>query len=730
MAKKKKTEKKEIVYAPIVYQPITETIEKNYMPYVMSVIVSRAIPEIDGLKPSHRKLLYTMYKMGLLTGGRTKSANIVGATMKLNPHGDASIYETMVRLTRGNATLLHPLVDSKGSFGKQYSSEMKYAASRYTECKLDPICAELFSGIDKDAVDMIDNYDATMKEPVLLPTTFPNILVMPNMGIAVGMASNICSFNLSEVGDGTIALLRKPNLSVDKILELIKAPDFSGGGTVLYDEEQMRQVYLTGQGSVRLRARYVFDKENNSIDVIQIPYSTTIELIKAKLTALYKEGKIKEVTDFNDLTDLGGLKLTLDIRRGVDPDKLMAKLFKLTPLEDSFKCNFNVLIDGAPRTMGIVEILTEWIRFRLVCLRREIAFDLGKKRDKLHLLLALGKILLDIDKAIRIIRHTEKEADVVPNLMKGFDIDEIQANYIAEIKLRNLNREYILNRISEIEGLQAEIADMEETLKDELKQKALIIKQLTEIKKKYGQPRRTQILPLNMAPTYEEDDSPENYNARFVLSRDGYFKKITFQSLRGNDEQKCKEGDEIAQIFDGENRDNLVFVTNQRQLYRAKADDFDTTKASALGDYLPVKLHMDPDEKPILMNIQNKYPAKEHFVFIFANGKGVRISASNYETTGNRRKLTSIYSGSAPIVAAFYEKEPMEILLKSSDNRGIVIKSSLIPEMATKTSGGVTLMTLKKGATLVSATIDLSTLDDGSKGLKKIKIPATGVLLS
>ncbi|MBQ8431774.1 MAG: topoisomerase IV [Clostridia bacterium] len=731
MAKKKKTEKKEIVYAPIVYQPITETIEKNYMPYVMSVIVSRAIPEIDGLKPSHRKLLYTMYKMGLLTGGRTKSANIVGATMKLNPHGDASIYETMVRLTRGNATLLHPLVDSKGSFGKQYSSEMKYAASRYTECKLDPICAELFSGIDKDAVDMIDNYDATMKEPVLLPTTFPNILVMPNMGIAVGMASNICSFNLAEICDGTIALLRKPNLSVEKLMELVKAPDFSGGGTVLYDEEQMKQVYLTGQGSVRLRARYVFDKENNSIDVIQIPYSTTIELIKAKLTALYKEGKIKEVTDFNDLTDLGGLKLTLDIRRGVDPDKLMTKLFKLTPLEDSFKCNFNVLIDGAPRTMGIIEILTEWIRFRLGCLKREIAYDLGKKRDKLHLLLALGKILLDIDKAIRIIRHTEKEADVVPNLMKGFDIDEIQANYIAEIKLRNLNREYILNRISEIEGLQAEIADMEETLADELKQKALIIKQLTEIKKKYGQPRRTQILPVGMAATYVEDDSPENYNARFVLTKEGYFKKVTFQSLRGNDEQKCKEGDEITQIFDGENKDNLIFVTNQRQIYRAKADDFETTKASALGEYLPVKLHMDADEKPVFMRIQNKYPAKENFVFIFANGKGVRISASNYETTGNRRKLTSVYSGASPIVAVFYEeKEPFEILLKSSDNRAIVIKSSLIPQMATKTSGGVTLMTLKKGATLVSATADLSELGEGSKGLKKIKIPATGVLLS
>ena len=731
MAKKKKQENKEIIYAPIVYQPITETIEKNYMPYVMSVIVSRAIPEIDGLKPAHRKLLYTMYKMGLLTGGRTKSANIVGATMKLNPHGDASIYETMVRLTRGNATLLHPLVDSKGSFGKQYSSEMKYAASRYTECKLDVICNELFAGIDKDAVDMVDNYDATMKEPVLLPTTFPNILVMPNMGIAVGMASNICSFNLAEICDGTIALLRKPNLSVEKIMELIKAPDFSGGGTVLYDEEQMKQVYLTGQGSVRLRARYVYDKANGSIDIIQIPYSTTIELIKAKLTALYKEGKIKEITDFNDLTDLGGLKLTLDIRRGVDPDKLMTKLFKLTPLEDSFKCNFNVLIDGAPRTMGIIEILTEWIRFRLGCLRREITFDLGKKRDKLHLLLALGKILLDIDKAIRIIRHTEKEADVVPNLMKGFDIDEIQANYIAEIKLRNLNREYILNRISEIEGLQAEIADMEETLKDELKQKALIIKQLTEIKKKYGQPRRTQILPVNMAATYTEDESPENYNARFVLTQDGYFKKITFQSLRGNDEQKCKEGDAIRQLFDGENKDNLVFVTNQRQMYRAKADDFDTTKASALGEYLPVKLHMDAEEKPIFMRIQNKYPAKENFIFIFANGKGVRISASNYETTGNRRKLTSVYSGASPIVAVFYEeKEPFDILLKSSDNRAIVIKSSLIPQMATKTSGGVTLMTLKKGTTLVNATTDLSGLDEGSKGLKKIKIPATGVLLS
>ena len=727
MAKKK--EEKVIHYAPIVYQPITETIEKNYMPYVMSVIVSRAIPEIDGLKPAHRKLLYTMYKMGLLTGPRTKSANIVGQTMRLNPHGDASIYETMVRLTRGNATLLHPLVDSKGSFGKQYSSDMKYAAARYTECKLDPICTELFGGIDKNAVDMVDNYDATMKEPVLLPTTFPNILVMPNMGIAVGMASNICSFNLAEVCDGTIAMLRKPNLSVDKLMEIIKAPDFSGGGVILYEREQMKQIYETGQGSVRLRARYVFDKANNCIEIVQIPYSTTIELIQAKLTALYKEGKLKEVTDFRDEIDLSGFKLTLDIRRGVDPDKLMARLFRQTPLEDSFKCNFNVLIDSVPRTMGLCGILTEWIRFRLGCLRRELEFDLQKKKDKLHLLLALGKILLDIDKAIRIIRKTEKEEDVVPNLMKGFDIDEIQANYIADIKLRNLNREYILNRISDIEGLQKEIAEMEEILADELRQKAVIIGQLQEIKKKYGQARRSQIVTSWKQVTSEELNEAENYNARFVLTREGYFKKITFQSLRGNDEQKCKDGDSILNMMDGENRDDLIFFTDHAQLYRAKADDFDTAKASALGEYLPVKLKMDPDEKPILMNVQNSYPAKENVIFLFENGKGVRVSVANYEITGNRRRITSAFSAKSPVVAAFYEKEPMEILLVGSDNRGIVIKSTLIPLMSTRTSGGVTLMSLKPGQTVVRATTDLSEFADGSKGLKKLKIPATGVPL-
>ena len=730
MARKQKKEKKEIVYAPIVYQPITETIEKNYMPYVMSVIVSRAIPEIDGLKPAHRKLLYTMYKMGLLTGGRTKSANIVGQTMKLNPHGDASIYETMVRLTRANETLLHPLIDSKGSFGKQYSSSTVPSASRYTEAKLEPICAELFGGIEKNAVDMIDNYDATMKEPVLLPTTFPNVLVMPNMGIAVGMASNICSFNLAEVCDGTIAMLRKPRLPLDKLMELIKAPDFPGGGVILYDEEEMKRIYTTGVGSVRMRARYVFDKENSCIEIIQIPYSTTIELIMAKLTALYKEGKIKEITDFRDETDLNGFKLTLDVRRGTDPEKLMAKLFKLTPLEDSFRCNFNVLIDSTPRTMGVQEILREWINFRLGCLRRELRFDLKKKKDKLHLLLGLGKILLDIDKAIRIIRKTEKESQVVPNLMAGFEIDEIQANFIAEIKLRYLNREYIINRLAEIEDLQKEIADMEETLKDELKQKALIIQQLTDVKKKYGQARRTQIVAAGAIKEYKEEEHIENYPARFVLSREGYFKKITFRSLQGNDEQAFKEDDEQLYLVDGQNTDNFIFLTNQQQLYRAKAEDFDTTKASALGDYLPVKLKMDPDEKPILMNIQNKYPAKENIVLIFENGKGVRISVANYEITGNRRKITSAYSKNSPVVAAFYEKSPMEIMITSSDGRAILIKSSLIPIMATRTSGGVTLMSMKKGIKIVSATNDPTKIPEDAKGLKKVKIPTTGVLLN
>lgn len=717
----------EIIYAPVQEQLITDTIEKNYMPYVMSVIVSRAIPEIDGLKPSHRKLLYTMYKMGLLTGNRTKSANVVGQTMKLNPHGDMAIYETMVRLTRGHEALLHPFVDSKGSFGKQYSSNMRFAASRYTEVKLDSFCAELFHGIDKDAVDLVPNYDNTMQEPVLLPTTFPNILVTPNMGIAVGMASNICSFNLSEICDGTIAVLKNPNVSIDKILDIIKAPDFPGGGAILYDREEMKRIYETGSGSVRIRSRYNYDKAQNCIDIIQIPYSTSIEVILNKISDLVKEGKLKEIVDFRDEIDLSGFKLTLDLRRGVDPDKLMLKLFKLTPLEDSFKCNFNVLIESTPRQMGVVEIIKEWIKFRLVCLKRELNFDLKKKKDKLHLLLGLGKILLDIDKAIKIIRHTEKEEDVIPNLMSGFGIDEIQAEYIAEIKLRNLNKQYIINRINEIEGLQAEIAKIEDILADELKQKALISSQLTEIKKKYGQPRRSQIIHMDDVVAYNADEEVENYNVRLYMTKEGYFKKITLQSLRGNDEQKLKETDVLTYTVDTDNLSDLIFVTNKQQIYRAKTADFECCKASAMGEFLPARLGMDEGERPVFMRVQKDYPENEYFVYVFENGKGVKIPASCYETKGNRRKLVNAYSAVSPICSVFYEveKEPFEILLVSDAERAISIKTSLIPAKTTRTSGGVTLMTMKKGNKLLYATDNIP--ESYSKGYKKLKIPASGV---
>lgn len=734
MAKKTKATKEtqEIEYAPIQPQIITETIEKNYMPYVMSVIISRAIPEIDGLKPSHRKLLYTMYKMGLLTGPRTKSANVVGATMKLNPHGDMAIYETMVRLTRSNESLLHPFVDSKGSFGKQYSSDMRFAASRYTEVKLDTFCNELFRGIDKDAVDLIDNYDGTMKEPVLLPTTFPNVLVTPNTGIAVGMASSICSFNLSEICDGTIALLKNPKLSVDRMLDIVKAPDFPGGGAILYNRDDMRQLYETGSGSVRIRSRYNYDKSANCIDIIQIPYSTTIEVILKRISDLVKEGKLKEITDFRDEIDLSGFKLTLDLRRGVDPEKLMNKLFRITPLEDSFKCNFNILIDSTPRQMGVIEILSEWIRFRMGCLRRELTFDLKKKQDKLHLLLGLGKILLDIDKAIRIIRQTEKEEDVVPNLMKGFSIDQIQAEYIAEIKLRNLNKQYIINRISEIENLQAEIAHIEEILGDDLKVKALISSQLTEIKKKYGQPRRSQLIHINDLPAEEEEEEIENYNVRLYLTREGYFKKITLQSLRGNDEQKLKDGDELIFTQDTDNLSDLIFVTDKCQIYRAKTADFDCVKASAMGDYIPAKLNMDEGEKPVFMRIQKGYPAGENFVFIFENGKGVRVPVSAYETKGNRRKLVNAYSSASPIAGVFYEEEkhPFEVMLVSDADRAIILKTSLIPVKTTRTSGGVTLMTMKKGQKLVRCLKDFEETYENAKGYRKLKIPASGQLLA
>ena len=669
--------------------------------------------------------------MGLLTGGKTKSANIVGQTMKLNPHGDAAIYETMVRLTRGNATLLHPLVDSKGSFGKQYSSEMKYAAARYTECKLDTICHEFFNGIDKNAVDMVDNYDATMKEPVLLPTTFPNILVMPNKGIAVGMASDICSFNLGEVCDGTIALLRKPNLSVEKMMEIIKAPDFSGGGTLLYDPEQIRQIYTTGQGSVKLRARYVYDKEHSCIDIIQIPYSTTIEIILAKLTALYKEGKLKEITDFRDEIDLSGFKLTLDLRRGTDPDMLMARLYKMTPLEDSFKCNFNVLINGSPRQMGVLEILQEWIKFRMDCCRRELNFDLKKKKDKLHLLMGLGKILLDIDKAIAIIRGTEKDGDVVPNLMKGFSIDEIQAEYVADIKLRNLNREFLINKISEIEGLQQEIAQIEEILADELKLKGFIAKQLNEVKKKYGKPRVSMIQDDSEVLEYVHEEHMEKSDVHIYMTKEGYFKRITPQSLRGNDEQKVKDGDKVVFYEFTDTLAELFVVTDQCKVFKTKVSEFENCKASDMGEYMPAKLGMDQGEKPIFIKIIKDYPEKHNMVFIFENGKAVRVPITSYQTKGTRRKLVGAYSDASPIVAAFYEEEkkPYDLLIVNNQKKAIVVKTSLIPLKTSRTSAGSTVFTCKKGQKITLVSDKFSEHLDNT-GYKKIKIPATGSAIS
>lgn len=731
MARKSKKEAavKEIVPMPAIPQPITETIEKNYMPYVMSVIISRAIPEIDGLKPAHRKLLYTMYKMGLLTGSRTKSANIVGQTMKLHPHGDAAIYETMVRLTRGNESLLHPLVDSKGSFGKQYSSDMRYAASRYTEAKLDTFCTELFRGIEKDAVDFVDNYDGSMKEPVLLPTSFPNVLVTPNTGIAVGMASSICSFNLAEVCDATIVLLKNPKTDIEKILDIMKAPDFPGGGTIIYNREQMRSIYETGQGSVKIRARYVYDKAQNCIDIIQIPYSTSIELIMKKLTELIKDGKIKEIVDFRDEIDLSGFKLTLDLRRGTDPDKLMSRLYKLTPLEDSFKCNFNILINSVPRQIGIIEILSEWIKFRMNCCRRELNFDLKKKKDKYHLLMALGRILLDVDKAVSIIKGTEKDEDVVPNLMKGFSIDEVQAEYIADIKLRNLNKQFLLNRISEIEGLEAEINQINEILGDELKLKAYISKQLNEIKKKYGKPRVSMIAYDHEIEEFVPEEHIEKSDVYVYMTKEGYFKRITPQSLRGNDEQKIKDGDRIVYSQQTDTLSELIFFSDKCKVYRSKVSDFDNVKASDLGDYIPAKLGMDSGEKPILARVQNEYPEKDNIIFLFENGKGVRVPVTAYQTKAARKKLIGAYSDASPIVAAIYESEPIDILLVNDQNRAIVIKSSIIPIKSTRSSAGATIMTMKKGQKLAYAVTNFSeALDD--KGYKKIKIPATGTAIT
>ena len=733
MAKKKKAPViEELPPAPVHYQPITETIETNYMPYVMTVIVSRAIPEIDGFKPSHRKLLYTMYKMGLMNGPRVKSATIAGRTMAIHPHGDAGIYETMVRLTRDYEALLHPFVDSKGAFGKQYSSNMKASAPRYTEARLEGFCAEIFKGIDKDAVDMVDNYDGTTTEPVLLPTTFPNVLVTPNMGIAVGMASNICPFNLGEICDGTIAMLKKPNISTERLMELIKGPDFPGGGLMLYDEAQMRQIFETGVGPVRLRARYRYDEDANCIDILQIPYSTTIEQIIDKIADLVKSGSLKEITDFRDEIDLSGFKLTLDLRKGVDPDKLMTKLFKVTTLEDSFKCNFNILIDSAPRQMGIAEILREWIFFRMGCVRRELTFDLGKKRDKLHLLEALAKVLLDIDLAIKIIRKTEKEEEVIPSLMTGFDIDEVQANFIAEIKLRHLNREYILNRIAEMENLRREIAELEAILGDDLKIKAYIANQLAEIKKKYGKPRITQIMDAGEVKVYDPEESVENFPVKLLLTRDGYFKKIavTPRTVFSLEDQKLKDGDVVTTVLDAENRDELVFFTDKCQVYRAAVDDFECLKAATMGDYLSTKLKMDEGEKPVYMELRKEYPEGENYIFVFENGKAVRVPVTAYVTKGNRRKLTGAYSDTSPIVAVFTDtdKKPVDILMISSQDRAILVKSSLIPVKTTRTSGGVQIMTLKKGATLAKAVTDVESYQN-AKSYRKLKVPASGTLL-
>ncbi|MBQ7499850.1 MAG: topoisomerase IV [Clostridia bacterium] len=735
MAKKKSKEPKRLYEGEAAeprYQPITETIEQNYMPYAMSVIISRAIPEIDGFKPSHRKLLYTMYKMGLLTGKRTKSANVVGQTMKLNPHGDAAIYETLVRLTRGNDALLHPFIDSKGSFGKQYSSEMKFAASRYTEVKLDPFCREIFTGIDRDAVDMVDNYDNTMKEPVLLPTAFPNILVSPNMGIAVGMASKICSFNLGEVCDGAIQLLHNPSSTVDQILDIIRAPDFPGGGSVIYNRDEFREIYQTGRGSFRLRAKCSFDKSNNCLEVLEIPYSTSAELIMKKVADLVKEGKLKEITDMRDEIDLSGFKIAFDVRRGTDHEKLLAKLYKLTPLQDNFDCNFNVLVDYTPKQLGIIGILNEWIRFRIGCVKRELTFELNKKKDKLHLLLGLGKILLDIDKAIKIVRETKLDKDVVPNLMAGFDIDELQAEYIADIKLRYLNREYILNRVQETAELQNDIAELEKKIGSERALRSHIAAQLKEIKKKYGKPRRTEIIYEEDIEEYSEQSFVENYNVKLTLTKEGYFKKITLQSLRGSDVHKLKEGDEIKVSEDATNLDEVLFFSDKAQVYKARVSDFDTTKASELGDYIPAKLGFDEGEKVLTMKTLSEYKEGDNMIFIFANGKGVRVPITTYQTKTNRKKLTNAYSDAAAPVDAFYEPagESTAVMLISNMRKAIIVDSSLISIKTTRTSQGITLFKLKAKQYIEQAVFNPDPERYVNiKKYRKTKIPASGVTL-
>ena len=705
-------------------QAISETLEINYMPYAMSVIVSRAIPEIDGFKPSHRKLLYTMYKMGLLKGKRTKSANIVGQTMKLNPHGDSAIYETMVRLARDNETLLHPLVDSKGNFGKVYSRDTAYAASRYTEAKLEPICAELFGDIDYDTVEMVDNYDATMKEPKLLPTSFPNVLVAPNQGIAVGMASNICSFNLKEVCDTTIALMKNPH---HDILETLPGPDFSTGAQLLFDEATTREIYSTGRGSFKLRSKWRYKKEGNLIEIYEIPYSTTTEVIMDKVADLIKAGKIKEIADMRDETDLNGLKLTIDLRRGVDPEKLMQKLFRLTPMQDSFACNFNILIADMPRVMGVGEILEEWTAWRTQCVKNRLFFQIGKKKDRLHLLKGLERILLDIDKAIRIIRETELEAEVIPNLMIGFGIDEIQANYVAEIKLRNINKEYILRQTKAISELEKEIAELQGILDSARKLKNLIIKELEQVSEKYAQPRKTEIVyeSAQIEPEDEEEQVPD-YPVTLFISREGYMKKITAQSLRMSGEQKFKEGDSLSFSRETTNRAELLVFTDRCQCYKTRLSDFSDGKASQLGDYLPQKLGFDPEEKVLQVLLPGDY--KGFVLFFFENGKAAKVPLSAYETKTNRRKLTGAYSDKSPIKVILGFETDEQLAVTATDGRCLIFSTAQLLPKTTRNTQGVAVMSLKKKA-LVSHVARLTDSGITNESRYRTKtLPAAGAL--
>lgn len=707
----------------VVEQPIVSTIRENYMPYAMSVILSRAIPEIDGFKPSHRKLLYMMYKMGLLNGGRTKSANIVGATMKLNPHGDSAIYDTMVRLSRGYEALLHPYVDSKGNFGKFYSRDMAWAASRYTEAKLDAICNELFRDIDKDTVDFVDNYDNTMKEPSLLPVAFPSVLVNANTGIAVGMASNICSFNLREICETTAALIRDPDHDIKSTLP---APDFTGGCQIIYDENVINQVYETGRGSIKLRAKYVYDKSANCIDILSIPATTTCEVIIEKVIDLVKQGKVKEISDIRDETGIDGLKITIDLKRGIDADKLMTKLYRFTTLEDSYACNFNVLIAGVPRVLGVKALLEEWIAFRIECVRRRTYFDRNKKADKLHLLRGLEKILLDIDKAVKIVRETDEESEVVPNLMIGFGIDEIQAEYVAEIKLRHLNREYILKRTKDLEDLEKEIAELDEILKSKARIKTIIVKELKSIAEKYGQPRKSIIIYDDVARYEEETVEIPDYPVNLFFTKEGYFKKITPQSLRMSGEQKLKDGDEIIQELEFTNNCDLLFFTDKCQVYKAKADDFAQTKASVLGDYVAAKLGFDEGENAVKMVATKDY--KGMLLFAFENGKAAKVPLESYATKTNRKKLTGAYSDKSPLVGLLYMPEDEEVLFKASSGNMLLVHTGALALKTTRSTQGVAVLKPKKGHRLFS----IERYKDGTftnpKRYRTGSLPARGAL--